>query len=302
VIGHKEWLYAMTRYELTNHQRKYFGLAPAANGWAKQALNETITVYFHHDKIVKLLNYGWGYVECDIDIDTKDRQILLPKTVRGKEQKLTVPRVLKIKGSGVEFSGSFLGGGINVYDHRRNLLFIQSFQEDGEIKSYQDIEDWISDYINKLPAGYFHWLHDELSQKRLKIQAKQGDVVAFKIAHNEYGFARILLDVFADRKKGDIKRPELYSVHPRSLIVAPYAHYADTLDVDIEKLVTKKTLPARCIFDLDVYRGEMPIVGHKPLSEVERQIPFPTNGATAVSIRCSKTDIQSFIATNGAEY
>jgi len=35
---------------------------------------------------------------------------------------LTIPRILKIKGSGVQFSGSFLGGGMNVYDNKRNLF------------------------------------------------------------------------------------------------------------------------------------------------------------------------------------
>ena len=288
----------MTPFELTNDQRRYFGLALVADNWDKQQFSETVTVYFDGDKIVKVLNYRLGYYEYDTDISTKDKRLLLPKTARGKEQKLTVPGILKIKGSGVQFSGSFQGGGIHVYDNRRNLFFIKSFTEDGEIKTYEDIVNWINNYIAKLPSNYFDWLNQELVKKRLNIKIKEGDIVAFKIAHGEYGFARILLDVFAEMKKGDIIRPQLYWVHPRSLIVAPYAYYANTLKVDIDILLTKKTLPTLCIFDLDVYRGEMPIVGYRPLSENDKQIPFPKKTVTSITIPYTKTDIETFIAMN----
>jgi hypothetical protein len=192
--------------------------------------------------------------------------VLLPKTTKGKEQKLTIAKILKIKGSGIQFSGSFQGGGIHVYDNKRNLFFIKSFSEEGDIKNYGDIENWVASYISNAPTDYFDWLNKELLQKCLKVKIKAGDIVAFKISQGQFGFARILLDVFAQRQKGVIASSNLHWFHPRSLIVAPYAYYASSLQIDIDKLITKKTLPALCIFDLDVYRGEMPIVGHKPLS------------------------------------
>jgi hypothetical protein len=89
----------MTPYELTNDQKRYFGLSLVADSWDRQQLSDTICVYFDGDKIVKILNHYLGYFEYDTDIDTKDRHILLPKTHKGKEQKLTVPRILKIKGA-----------------------------------------------------------------------------------------------------------------------------------------------------------------------------------------------------------
>jgi Immunity protein 26 len=289
----------MTSYELTNNQRKYFGLSLVGDEWDKVRLTDSVAVYYQGDKIVKVLHYSLGYFEYDTDIETKYRQFLLPKTTKGKEQKLTVSKILKLKGSGVQFSGSFQGGGIHVYDNRRNLFFIKGFSDDGEIKNYNDIEKWVTDYISKTPSNYFDWLNGELSQKRLRVKIKEGDIVAFKIAHGQYGFARILFDVFAQRKKGDFVSPNLYWFHPKSLIVAPYAYYADTLQIDIDKLVNQRTLPTLCIFDLDVYRGEMPIVGHKPLSLKDKLIPFPNKSETSITIPYTKTDIETFISTNG---
>lgn len=285
-------------FELTNNQRKYFGLTLVDDTWDRHCLSDKVVVYFDHNKIVKLLNYSWGYHEYDTNIETKHRQILLPKTHRGKEQKLTIPRLLKLCRSGICFSGSFQGGGIHTYDNRRKVFFIKSFREDGEIKTYKDIDAWIENYISNLDSNYFDWLNKELSQKRLRVNVKEGDIVAFKIGHNLYGFARVLLNVFLERGKLDVIRPELHWFHPRSLIIAPYAYYSDKMKIDIDDLINKKTLPALAIFDLDVYRGEMPIIGHKPLSEKDKQIPFPTKKETSITIPYSKIDIETFIATN----
>ena len=64
-------------------------------------------------------------------------------------------------------------------------------------------------------------------------------------------FARILLDIFNERKKVGPVLPELSWVHARSLLIAPYAFYAETLNIDLDALVLRRTMPAVCIFDLE---------------------------------------------------
>jgi hypothetical protein len=287
----------MASYELTNNQRWYFGLLPVQEDWERVLLNDSITVYYQGDKIVKVLDYSYGYSEYDTDVETKARETLLPKTSRGKEQKLTVPRLLKIKGSGVWFSGSFRGGGITVYDNKRNLCFLKSFVEQGDIKSFDDIDNWIGDFIRQAPDNYFEWLNKELSQKRVNVKVKEGDIIAFRISPDQFGFARILADVFSRIQQSKVIVSEFSMVHPRSLVIASYAYYADTLQINIDELVSKKTLPSIFIFDLDVYRGEMPIVGHRPLSANDKQISFPEKRSTFLTIPYSKTDIEMFIAS-----
>jgi len=292
----------MVLYELNNYQRSYFGLLPVLEHWERVVLSDTITVYYDSDKIVKVLNYYYGYIEYDTDIDTRQRSILQPKTSRGKEQNFTVARLLKIKGSGVQFSGSFHGGGITVYDNKRNVFFIKGFAEEGDIQTYADIDNWIDSYINKASSDHFEWLDKQLNTKRLNIKVQPGDFIAFKIGQSTYGFARILLDVFKERRQNRLTSPLLSWVHPRSLVVAPYAFYADTKDVDTNQLALKKTLPALFIFDIEVYRGEMPIVGHKALSDQEKKTPLPKERSTYLTIPYSKMDIETFIATNGTTF
>jgi hypothetical protein len=284
----------MNSFELNNFQRKYFGLTQVVDSWEKVALSDAVTVYFDKDKISKVLNYRFGhsefgYFEYDTDIKTLNRQILLPQTKRGKEQKLTVPRLLKIKGCGIQFSGTFVGGGIHVYDNRRNLFFIKSYYEDGPINNYEDIRSWVNKYITESRADYFEWLANKLAQKRKIQTAKEGDIIAFNVGRYEYGFARILFPIFSSLNNW---------IHPRSLTVAPYAFVSDTLNIDLDKLIQKETLPSIYVFDNEVYYSEMPIIGHRDKTEKDKNIPLPTKNSTSITIFYTKTDILNFMKDN----
>ena len=291
----------MDLFELSNHQRKFFGLNPTSDSWEKLVLDDAVTVYYDREKIVKILKYKFaqsesGYFEYDTDIDTLHRKILLPLTKRGKEQKLTVPMLLKIKGCGLQFSGTFVGGGIHVYDHKRNLFFIRSYFEDGPIKNYEDINLWVENYISESPHNYFIWLEKELEKKRTIQTAIKGDVIAFKVSRYEYGFARILKGIW--NKEEYFQVAGKLKIHPRSLTVAPYAFVSDTLDIDLDELVLRETLPSIYVFDNEVYYSEMPIVGHRSLTKKELDIPPPTKNSTSVTIFYTKTDILNFIRNN----
>jgi hypothetical protein len=288
----------MHSFELNNLQRKYFGLSEVADSWEKVALSDAVTVYFDKDQILKVLNYRFGhsefgYFEYDTNIETLNRQILLPQTKRGKEQKLTVPRLLKIKGCGIQFSGTFVGGGIHVYDNRRNLFFLKSYFEDGPINNYEDIQSWVDKYISESPGDYFESLAIELGQKRKIQTAKEGDIIAFKVGRFEYGFARILFPIFSSLNN---------LIHHRSLTIAPYAFVSDTLNIDLDKLIQKEKLPSIYVFDNDVYYSEVQIIGNRDKTEEDKNIPLPIKNSTSITIFYTKTDILNFIKDNNLPF
>jgi len=255
----------MTSFELTNGQRRYFGLNQIFDNWFRQSLSETTTVYFEGDKIVKILDFSYGYLEYDTNINTTNKQILLPKTARGKEQKLTVSKILKVKGSGIQLSASFLGGGISVYDNKRNLFFIKSFPEEGGISTYEDIKNWVRKYISESPSNYFEWLIKELNSERKNNKIKQGDIIAFPVARYEYGFASIVLNNFENEHvllSGEIFKFNLFS---KPLMILPYSFTSRTLDINFDELVKKPTLKPIEISDTGVFYGEFPIVSFKKL-------------------------------------
>ncbi|MFN3641223.1 MAG: hypothetical protein ACK4UK_09905, partial [Flavobacterium sp.] len=80
---------------MTNEQRKYFGLEPILNHWDKVVLSgdtyrpESI-LYFDKDTIKRhIVSTENEYFEKQYAELTKGRSILLPKTDKGKEKKLT---------------------------------------------------------------------------------------------------------------------------------------------------------------------------------------------------------------------
>lgn len=258
----------MTFFELSNNDRKYFGLSPIKPTWAKKSLSSHIHAYFDKNKIVKILNYDRGYFEYDIDIDTTNREFLLPKTSKGKIHKLTAPRVSKIKGTSIQFSGSFQGGGITVYDNKRHIFFIRSYFEDGPITTFNDIRKWVDTFISESSSDHFVWLMQQLKAKPLKVKPKQGDIIAFPVSRFEYGFARIILAGYLSEQIVDreIYRSNFFG---KPLLILPYSFISRTVNIDFDALIRVSTLKPIEIHESSVVRGEFPIVSFREFNETE---------------------------------
>jgi hypothetical protein len=78
-------------FELSNHQRVYFGLPPVNAGWDRVLLKgdqyrpESI-IYFDGETIKRhIISTELEYAERQYDERTRNREILLPKTEKGKE-------------------------------------------------------------------------------------------------------------------------------------------------------------------------------------------------------------------------
>ena len=259
----------MTSYELDNTERKYFGLKAVSKSWDRKSLSPTVSVYFDGTKILKIISWdkGYSYLEYDTNINTINREIILPKTNKGKEQKLTVAKLIKIKGSGIQFTASFQGGGIHVYDHRRSSCIIKSYIEEGQISNYNDVGNWVKNYITSSPANYFEWLCNQLSRKKEKHKAKAGDIIAFQVGRNEYGFARVILSNYVTEHL--LLNDEVYksNLFIRPLLISIYATTSSSLEIDFDELIKMPTLNPIEIFDSNVYNGEFPIVAFRQLKE-----------------------------------
>ncbi len=281
----------MMPYELSNTQRKFFGLTEVAGSWDRKLLSKSLTVYFNKNKIVKILNYSYAYLEYDTDIDTINREILLPKTTRGKEQKLTVARVSKIKGSGMQFSGSFEGGGISVYNNKRNIFLTRSYSEDGQISNYTDIENWVNKYIIESPSDYFEWLNEQLNRKRENNKITAGDIIAFPVGRFEYGFARIIKTDFLSEHillDGEIFKSNIFG---KPLIIIPYSIISKTWDINFDQLIKQPTLGPIQINDSCIFYGEFPIVSFKELHNSDIPKIELSKISRYLTIPYSKTDI-----------
>lgn len=87
---------------LTNEIRHYVGLEPLKEHWEQAELRKGFWVCFDGEVIRKRISVSnASYTEADVEILTRERQFVLPKTARGKEKKLNYTSVSSYKAEGL---------------------------------------------------------------------------------------------------------------------------------------------------------------------------------------------------------
>ena len=267
-------------FELTNRQREYLGLDIIKPAWERFELKagpyqpESI-IYFEGDVLKKqVVSNENRYYEWPVNIQTKDKSVILPKTAKGKEKKLTAATLEKYKPDGIAFEWT-INGNVFITNHNTQINYYSNFLEDFKINNLDELAKWIENYISSSPPNYLDDLMEFKSAKRKNIKYKPGDFFAFKVSRKEYGFGRILLDVDKLRKKKLIPKQhglQLIMGHP--LLVKIYAFISDTLNVDLKALSNKQYLPSDYIMDNHIFYGENPIIGNRTLKAEEYEFPI----------------------------
>lgn len=198
----------MTTYELTNKQREYLGLDPIENHWEKvlfkgDTYRRESILYFEGDRIKRhIVSTENHYLEKQYDELTKVRSILLPKTNKGKEKKLTASVLELRRPTGVYLSVS--GGGLTIGNYNTQTTFYSSHWDNEEFN--KSIPEIIEDFIIQSPQNHFEVISKYKNSKRKNIKFKSGDYFCFKLDRTNFGFGQLLLDVNKIRKKGLIKK------------------------------------------------------------------------------------------------
>lgn len=267
-----------TTYELTNEQRKYFGLDPILNHWDKVVFNgdtyrpESI-LYFDKDTIKRhIVSTENEYFEKQYDELTKDRSILLPKTDKGKEKKLTASVLEQRQPTGVYLSISC--GHLTIGNYNSQTTFYSS-RWDNENQSDKSIFKIINDFIESSPENHFIEIEKYKNLKRQNKKFKSGDYFCFKLDRVNYGFGRILLDVNKIRKRkliDDFHGLGLLMGSP--VIVELFAFKSDSKDVSIKTLDKQTRLPADVMMDNLLLYGEYEIIGHREIKDEEFDFPI----------------------------
>ncbi|NQZ76240.1 MAG: immunity 26/phosphotriesterase HocA family protein [Ekhidna sp.] len=266
--------------ELTNRQREYLGLDLIESDWERFELKAgpyqpESTLYFEGDFLKKqIVSNENQYYEWPVNIQTRSKSIILPKTSKGKEKKLTAATLEKYKPDGVAFEWT-VNGTVFITNHNTQINYYSNFLEGFKINNPDELANWIENYISSSPDHYLDELRAFKDANRKNIKYKPGDFFAFKVSRTEFGFGRILLDVNKLRKKKLIpKHHGLQLIMGPPLLVKIYGFMTDTLEVDLEELAKQKSLPSDYIMDNHIFYGENPIIGNLPLEPEEYEFPI----------------------------
>ncbi|TAJ10498.1 hypothetical protein DMA11_18890 [Marinilabiliaceae bacterium JC017] len=265
-------------FELNNNQRKYFGLEPVKDSWDKvQFKGDTYRpdsiLYFEGDTIKKhVVSTDTEYKEIQYNEQTDNRELILPKTKKGKPKKLSASVLESRTGIGVYLSVNTVGD-LLIGNYTSHTTFYSRVWEYKQTDS--EIESLIDEFINNSPSNHFKQIEEFRQAKRKNIKYKSGDFFTFKLNRREYGFGRILFDVNKARKKKLLSENHgLQMTMGPTLLIKLYAYKSKNKKVDIENLKNQKSLPSDFIMDNVVFYGEFEIIGNLPLETTEFEFPI----------------------------
>lgn len=271
------------KFELNNHQRKYLGLEIVPDHWEKVEITKEIFVYFDGNTIRKKISVGeYSYQEIKLEEDTQNRTILLPKTSRGKEKKLNFSSLEARNGIGMYFS--FNIGGIIIGNHATEKTYYSTSFENIKFKSIKDLPLWLDNYISNTTESDLSDLQKIATEKRKRIDLKEGDFFIYKVDRKSYGFGRLICDVRKIRKNPDFKTDKNYGLShlmTQPLVIKIYHLIDETKDKDLNCLKSLKSFPSQYIMDNLLYYGDFEVIGNLPLEDWE--IDFPISYARSIS-------------------
>jgi Immunity protein 26 len=266
-------------FELNNFQRKYFGLPPVDPNWERMILKgdarrPDCLLYFDGNRIKrKIISNNNEYEEFQYNEETKQKQVLLPKTKRGKERILTAASLESRHPLGVHCLIDSIGRIYIASFETKTIFYDSGLQEKPVVKS--TLSEQVDAFIASVPENHFSEIGIFAKAKRKNVKYTSGDFFAFKIGLNEYGYGRILLDVYQLKKKKLISiQHGLGFFMGRPLLVHVYAYTSENKKVHIEDLSKVGSLPSTYIFDDAVFYGEFEIIGHKKIKEEDLDFPM----------------------------
>lgn len=263
-------------FELTNAQRKCFGLPPVDESWSRVVLkpgpydHHTSIAYLDGNVIRKFVATGsHRYLEYTLcEQLSEDLQYLLPKTAKGKPVRLTGPALDKRTPTGMclTFFLYMSHGSITLYNYPSQRDYYNSHYDPSPMEGIADFAKWVDAWCAETTEEDLLELADFAAQPRKHVKFREGDIFRFKLNRRLYGYGRILLDYDRMRKE---KVPFWDILMGKPVDISIY-HIATTRkDITVDELSALRSLPSDHMMDNFLFYGDYEIIGNIPIGEWE---------------------------------
>lgn len=271
-------------FELTNSQRRYLGLDPLETHWNRVVLKfdrPTEGYLLFDGNVIKrhIVSVDFRYSECHYNELTRNRTILLPKTSKGKEKRLSGPVLGQRQPIGVYLEVTNRGV-ITIGNYTTQTTFYSSRWDKPELPFDRSIEETVAEFVSQSPSDHLSQIEQFRLAKRKRVRFRAGDYFSFKLNRTRFGFGRVLLDINRIRKSGLL--PEK---HGLNLLMGPpvliqlFAFSSPSPKVNISELERTPKLPSDVMMDNLLLYGEYELIGHKELTDADFDFPVSYGGS-----------------------
>jgi len=264
---------------LTNSLRPYFGLHTLEAHWETIQIREDYFICLEGDLIKKRFFVNeHSYQEADVDILTRNREVIVPQTARGKEKKLNYTNISAVKAAGVVFSAGL--GNENhpsSYITARNTKTYYQLPLTGfeHLTTKSALLNWLEQFPSQLPADYSDKLEKLTKMKSLRYKTVPGDIFRVEIDLFVDGYVLVIGDLRQMQKDHLFGEDSIWhNVMTMPLFVRPYLLTTTERLPSLEEIISAPLAPqTHIVMDDHFMRGCYEKIGHKMLTESD--IVFP---------------------------
>lgn len=293
-------------FELPNEQRKYFSLSYIEPAWEKVIVkpspyDDFVTIaYLDGTSIRKVITinedenqdkarYGEFQVEAEL---SADKQMILPKTAKGKAKLFSSSNLLKLTPIGMALS--FARRNVAVINFSTEKDYYKNAYTGEKINGFSEFVQWIQKWCDNTTGKQQSELEHFASEKREHNRYTEGDFFRFRLSRDQYGYGRILLN-FDKMRKEKIPFWDVFIGKP--LCVGVYHIATECTEVSIEELKALPMLPSGLVMDNIFFYGECTIIGNEPV--IYENQDYPIHYGNSISMKesglryqCGRTYIE----------
>lgn len=261
-------------WELTNGQRRCFGIVPVEAGWQRRHLprspydNYDTVMYLDGSHVRYVVQHGESHhQEYAVDeVISEDGAFILPKR-SVKPIRLSAATLSKRSPVGMRLCwwkqprGS---GYCALGSDSSRQRFWASWQSGDAVDTLEDLRRWAERWCAETNEADQREI-DAFAACPLKtVKHREGDVFRFRWNRRLWGYGRILLDY--DRMRRE-KIPFFDCLMTRPVAVQIFKIVTEDRDLSVEQVLAAEAIPSQNMMDDPLHYGEFEIIGHAPLPE-----------------------------------
>ena len=277
--------------DLSNEERYYYGLQPLKEEWDKvtkysvtyQVYKRT-EIYFEGDKIKKIIyeekhgpeKVNCSYLESDMDAETENRELVIPKTSRGRMQPLR-PTLLMTP----TYMREHLMVDMTEDGQRSDVSCFNASNDQylpvplGYFRNKHEFTEYTRAYIEDLPDDYEKVIKNFHEKKRCTVDIHEGAVFRVQLTPRMYTYGLIL-----GRVREMLKWKEIPEDHPlqnamaQPIMFRQYDIFTENGNMAPEDFHDVPLMEMDVCQDNFILWETYPIIGYKKLVESDIDLGF----------------------------
>ena len=261
-------------WQLTNAQRRCFGIAPVGEDWERVALPRSkyddydTVIWLDGDRVRYIVRHGeMLHIEHALDeLLTPDGQFIVPKRSK-KPIRLSAATICKRSPVGMclwyQRHDRSETGSVGLHN-AANMNYYSSHVAGDRIGDMADFRRWVDDWCSATTEGDLEEATVFAALKTQTVKLQEGDIFRFRWTRGKWGYGRILLDYRLMRKQ---KIPFFDCLMGPPLAIEVFQIVTDDATLSVDEVLTHDAMPAQNIMDNALHFGEYEIIGHGPVPE-----------------------------------